>query len=49
MILSMTGFGKGDYGNEDINVSTSVSSLNSRFLIVKLRYHQLQKFMKKIY
>tara|TARA_A100001011_G_C14254109_1_gene819267 strand:+ start:289 stop:1152 length:864 start_codon:yes stop_codon:yes gene_type:complete len=33
----MTGFGRGDYGNEDINVSTSISSLNSRFFDCKIK------------
>ena len=47
MILSMTGFGKGDYGNEDINVSTSVSSLNSRFFDCKIKMPVIAKIYEE--
>ncbi len=47
MILSMTGFGKGDYGNEDINVSTSVSSLNSRFFDCKIKMPSIAKIYEE--
>jgi len=37
MILSMTGFGKGEYCKNDINVITTLSSLNSRFFDCKIK------------
>ena len=50
MILSMTGFGKGEYCKNDINVVTTLSSLNSRFFDCKIKLpKKIKNFEEKIY
>ena len=47
MILSMTGYGKGESGNEDINVISSISSLNSRFFDCKIKLPNIAKMYEE--
>ena len=50
MILSMTGFGKGEFNKNDISVVTTLSSLNSRFFDCKVKLpKRFQSFEEKIY
>ena len=50
MILSMTGYGKGEFKNDEINIITEISSLNSRFFDCKIRLpKRLKNFEEKIY
>ncbi len=46
----MTGYGKGEFVNDGININTTISSLNSRFFDCKIRMpKRLKKFEEKIY
>ncbi|MAJ44553.1 MAG: YicC family protein [Candidatus Marinimicrobia bacterium] len=49
MLLSMTGFGSGEYSENGISVTVDIKSLNSRFLDIHLKLHRsLYEYESKI-